>query len=265
MNAEQGEDVARSDRIVHVGVIRRTRPTVGLAIASSSLAVSNLLLIAAAVFSAGGWHIGTFDMGKLASLAMAVDTVAVALFAASLWALADRTRDRTRRWLRRSAIVFASWVVLSVTWRFLLPMTAGTDAETIFYDIFTPEDVLPRTVSPSFTNGMLALWTVAAALFVIGSLAILVARLNARADDPVRKLPAFTWLVAAALSFVGTLLVVFALASQLEDARLSSAFLPGAFLKIVAAPYLFLYGYGRGAQWGWEQLHEARAPVRTEA
>ena len=264
MNAERGEDVAYGDRIVDMGVRRGTRSTVCLATASAVLAFSNGFLIVAAVFSAEGWRMGPVDSGGAAYLAMGGDILGSALFAASLWGLATIRGGRVRRWLRRSAVLFATWAVLSASWRFLLPMTAGTDAETVFYEIFTPEEIVPRTAGAPIVDAMLALWTVASAVFVIGQLALVVARLNARESDPLKGLPATGWLVAAVLSFLGTLLVVFALGTQLVAGQLSGAFLPGAVLKTLAAPCLFVGAYVEAARWGWKQARETTALRRAE-
>ncbi len=229
---------------------RETRPVAGLVIASVVLAFSSLALIVAAVFSAEGWHLGPLNGGAAAYLAMSGDLLGSSLLAASLWGLATTRGGRVRRWLRRSAMLLVTWAVLSASWRFLLPMTAGTDAETIFYELFTPEDVLPRTAGPSIVNSMLTLWTVASLVFVFAQLALHVATLNERESDPLKRLPVTGWLVAAALSFLGTLLVVFALGTQLVAGQMSATFLPGAFLKTMVAPCLFAGAYAEGAQWG---------------
>jgi len=223
----------------------------GLVIASVVLAFSSLALIVAAVFSAEGWHLGPLDGGAAAYVAMSGDLLGIAVLAASLWGLATTRGGRVRRWLRRSAALLVAWAVLSASWRFLLPMTAGTDAETIFYELFTPEDVLPRTAGPAIVNSMLALWAVASVVFVFAQLALHVATLNERESDPLKRLPVTGWLIAAALSFLGTLLVVFALGTQLVSGQMSDIFLPGAFLKTIVAPCLFAGAYAEGAQWGW--------------
>jgi len=223
----------------------------GLVIASVVLAFSSLALIVAAVFSAEGWHLGPLDGGAAAYVAMSGDLLGIAVLAASLWGLATTRGGRVRRWLRRSAALLVAWAVLSASWRFLLPMTAGTDAETIFYELFTPEDVLPRTAGPAIVNSMLALWAVASVVFVFAQLALHVATLNERESDPLKRLPVTGWLIAAALSFIGTLLVVFALGTQLVSGQMSEVFLPGAFLKTIVAPCLFAGAYAEGAQWGW--------------
>ncbi len=207
---------------------------------------------------------GAMDSGRLAFLSMGIDTLAVALFAASLRGMAKEREGRARKWLRRSAALLVIWAVLSTAWRFLLPMSAGTDAETVFYEIFTPEDIVPRTAGPLVLDGMLILWTTASAVFVITQLALVVARLNARESDPLKRLPLTGWLVAAVLSFVGTLLVVFALGTQIEGGQLSYVFVPGAFLKTLLAPCLFIGGYAEGARWGWEQFRRTRRVLRAE-
>ena len=237
----------------------------GLVIASVVLAFSSLALIVAAVFSAEGWHLGPLDGGAAAYVAMSGDLLGIAVLAASLWGLATTRGGRVRRWLRRSAALLVAWAVLSASWRFLLPMTAGTDAETIFYELFTPEDVLPRTAGPSIVNSMLTLWTVASAVFVFAQLALHVATLNERESDPLKRLPVTGWLIAAALSFIGTLLVVFALGTQLVSGQMSDIFLPGAVLKTMVAPCLFAGAYAEGAQWGWRhsagrRRGDARSP-----
>lgn len=264
INTDPGEGVAFSDQYINRELTRGTRATAGLAAGSAAFAVSNVLLVLAAVFASGTLHLGSFDAGRIALLSMAIDTLAAALFAWSLWRLAAARGGRVRRWLLRSALVFVAWAFLALTWRFLLPMAAGMDAEGVFWELFTPEDIVPRTAGPAILNGMLALWTLASAVFVLAQLALLAAREHATDSDPLKRLPATGWVVSAAVSCLGTLLVVFALGTQLQGGSLSDVFLPGALLKMLIAPALFLGAYLEAVRWGWDQLQRARAGPTAE-
>ncbi len=259
-----GEETAEREPLTSGRGIRRWRPALLLAIGSVAFALANVLLIVSAAFAEDAMRLGPLDSGKISFLSMGLDTFAAVLFAVSLRGLARTREGRAKRWLRRSATLLVAWAVLSTAWRFLLPLASGTDAETVFYEIFTPEDVVPHTAGPLVLAGMLTLWTVAAAVFVIAQLALLVARLNAREEDPLQRLPVLGWFVAAALSFLGTLLVVFALGTQIEGGTLSDVFLPGAFLKVLAAPCVFLGAYAEGARWAWDQVRGPRQAPRPE-
>jgi len=76
--------------------------------------------------------LGPLSAGVLGWVALSADLPGVALLAAAYAGL-TREQERTSNRLR-SAIVwgFVGWVVLSAYWRFLLPLTTGTDVQDLF-------------------------------------------------------------------------------------------------------------------------------------
>src|SRR2546428_12182804 len=94
--------------------------------ASALLLATNLVWILAVALNLLG-PLGPFTAGVLGWLVLSLDLPGVALLAAA-YAVLNREQGRESSLLRVAIIWgFVGWVALSAFWRFLLPLTRGTD------------------------------------------------------------------------------------------------------------------------------------------
>src|SRR2546427_5585599 len=175
-------------------------------LASTILLATNLIWILAVALNLLG-PLGPLSAGILGWVALGADLPGVALLAA---AYAGLTREQERTSSRlRSAIVwgFVGWVVLSAYWRFLLPLTTGTDLQDLFVGLLgaNPGTLALAKKAWASVEPVFVAWIAVAGFFVADLLVIATDYRRASDVEWVRGLPAYAWLLGTGLSFVSTI------------------------------------------------------------
>ena len=212
--------------------------------ASVLLLATNLIWILAVALNLLG-PLGPLSAGILGWVALSADLPGVALLAA---AYAGLTREQERTSSRlRSAIVwgFVGWVVLSAYWRFLLPLTMGTDVQDLFAGLLgaNPGTLALAKKAWASVEEIFVAWIAAAGLFFVLHLLIAIDYRRASDVEWVKGVPAYAWLLGTGLSFVSTILIVAALLPVLAGGLIGPTFVAGAVGKLLVAPNLMLSGY----------------------
>src|SRR5207245_1840795 len=106
----------------------------------------------------------------------------------------------------RSAIVwgFVGWVVLSAYWRFLLPLTTGTDVQDLFAGLLgaNPGTLALAKKAWASVEEIFVAWIAAAGLFFVLHLLIAIDYRRASDMEWVKGVPAYAWLLGTGLSYV---------------------------------------------------------------
>src|SRR5437867_1299354 len=181
-------------------------------LASAILLATNLTWILAVALNLLG-PLGPLSAGILGWIALIADLPGVALLAAAYAGL-RREQERTSSRLR-SAIVwgFVGWVVLSAYWRFLLPLTTGTDVQDLFAGLLgaSPGSLALAKKAWASVAEIFVAWIAAAGLFFGVHLLIAIDYRRASDVEWVKGVPAYAWLLGTGFSFVSTILIVAAL------------------------------------------------------
>jgi len=229
-------------------------------LASAILLATNLIWILAVALNLLG-PLGPVTAGVLGWVALIADLPGVALLAA---AYAGLTREQERTSSRlRSAIVwgFVGWVALSAFWRFLLPLTTGTDLQDLFVGLLgaNPGTLALAKKAWASVEAIFVAWIAAAGLFFVVHILIAIDYRRASHVEWVAGVPAYAWLLGTGLSFVSTILIVAALLPVLGGGFLGSTFTAGAIGKLLVAPNIMLSGYASSLQLGRTAMAKQRA------
>ena len=232
-------------------------------LASAILLAANLIWILAVALNLLG-PLGPLSAGILGWVALSADLPGVALLAA---AYAGLTREQERTSSRlRSAIVwgFVGWVILSVYWRFLLPLTTGTDVQDLFAGLLgaSPGSLALAKKASASVEEIFVAWIAAAGLFFGVHLLIAIDYRRASDVEWVKGVPAYAWLLGTGFSFVSTILIVAALLPVLGGGFLGSTFTGGAIGKLLVAPNIMLSGYVSSLQLGRAAIAARRTAGR---
>jgi len=231
--------------------------------ASVLLLATNLIWIFAVALNLLG-PLGPLTAGILGWVALSADLPGVALLAAAYAGL-GREQERTSSRLR-SAIVwgFIGWVVLSAYWRFLLPLTTGTDVQDLFAGLLgaNPGTLVLAKKAWASVEEIFVAWIAAAGLFFVVHLLIAIDYRRASDVEWVKGVPAYAWLLGTGLSFVSTILIVAALLPVLGGGFLGSTFTAGAIGKLLVAPNIMLSGYVSSLQLGRAAIAARRTAGR---
>ncbi len=219
--------------------------------ASALLLATNLVWILAVALNLLG-PLGPFTAGVLGWLALSLDLPGVALLATAYAGL-NREQQRESSLLRVGIIWgFVGWVILSAYWRFLLPLTTGTDLQDLFAGLLgaNPGTLALAKKAGASVEEMFVAWIAAAGLFFVVHLLIAIDYRRASDVEWAAGVPAYAWLLGTGLSFVSTILIVAALLPVLSGGFLGSTFNAGAIGKLLVAPNLMLSGYVSSLQLG---------------
>jgi len=232
-------------------------------LASALLLATNLIWILAVALNLLG-PLGPLSAGILGWVALSADLPGVALLAA---AYAGLTREQERTSSRlRSAIVwgFVGWVVLSASWRFLLPLTTGTDVQDLFAGLLgaNPGTLALAKKAWASVQEIFVAWIAAAGLFFVVHLLIAIDYRRASDVEWAKGVPAYAWLLGTGLSFVSTILIVAALLPVLGGGFIGSTFTAGAIGKLLVAPNIMLSGYVSSLQLGRAAIAARRTAGR---
>jgi len=232
-------------------------------LASAILLATNLIWILAVALNLLG-PVGPFTAGVLGWVALGADLLGAALLAAAYAGL-RREQERISSPLR-SAIVwgFVGWVILSVYWRFLLPLTTGTDVQDLFAGLLgaNPGTLALAKKAWASVEEIFVAWIAAAGLFFVVHLLIAIDYRRASDVEWVKGVPAYAWLLGTGLSFVSTILIVAALLPVLGGGLLGSTFTGGAIGKLLVAPNVMLSGYVSSLQLGRAAIAARRTAGR---
>jgi len=231
--------------------------------ASALLLATNLIWLLAVALNLLG-PLGPLSAGILGWVALSADLPGVALLAA---AYAGLTREQERTSSRlRSAIVwgFVGWVVLSASWRFLLPLTTGTDVQDLFAGLLgaNPGTLALAKQAWASVQEIFVAWIAAAGLFFVVHLLIAIDYRRASDVEWAKGVPAYAWLLGTGLSFVSTILIVAALLPVLGGGFIGSTFTAGAIGKLLVAPNMMLSGYVSSLQLGRAAIAARRTAGR---
>lgn len=229
-----------------------------LLIASALFLGTCVLWILAAILDVTG-PVGAVGSGLLGWAAMVLDLPAALLLATVYRRLADRARG-SARWLRLGvAWALVTWVVLSLYWRFALPLVASTNVQDLFEGFLGayPGGLATAMASPDVVLEMLGLWIVAAAVFAIAQALIVLDYRRAAPEDWVRGLPVYAWLAGSLVSLAGTAAIVVGVLPLLGGGVLGDGVTTGAILKLLVAPNLLVTGY-------WTSLRLGHTVSRME-
>jgi len=227
--------------------------------ASVLLLATNLIWILAVALNLIG-PLGFLTAGGLAWVAFTLDLPGAVLLGAAYGGL-KREAGSTGSILRPAIFWgFVGWAVLSVFWRFALPLVTGTDVQDLFQGLLGANPgalTLARSAWPSMLE-IFGVWIAAAGLFFAVHVLIAVDYRRSSGTEWSLAAPAYAWVVGTGMSFLSTILIVASLLPVLAGGYLGSTFNAGAIGNLLVVPNIMLSGYTSSLRLGRVAMRRRR-------